>query len=179
MSCCKGHNTKLLSNKIISKKVRVNIAFTATFFKEYSINFLMISKLTLHLWFSSYGCLKFVELLESQKSSFSFLPGVNRIIDLALLVHMILDVIDVHRTSVIYFVTMCLDLHLPSNCLFSRLTGLSNLRIKHKNVSLNNVSWHYLKWWKDLTLIVKLSLLFFQINHELQMSWYCASDYKI
>ena len=39
-----GDNTDLLSNSSISKTVRVNIAFTRTFLKEYSISFLMISR---------------------------------------------------------------------------------------------------------------------------------------
>ena len=34
-----GHNTDLPSNSNVLKKVRVNIAFTGTFFKEYSISF--------------------------------------------------------------------------------------------------------------------------------------------
>ena len=41
-----GANTDIPSNSNISKAVRVNIAFTATFFKEYSISFLMIYRLT-------------------------------------------------------------------------------------------------------------------------------------
>ena len=51
---CAGHNTDLPS------KVRVSIAFTRTFFKEYLVSFLMIFKLigALHLRFSSYWCLK-------------------------------------------------------------------------------------------------------------------------
>ena len=50
-------------------------------FKEYSISFLMISRL-IDLCFSSYWCLKFVELFESQKSSFLIflvLVGLNKI----------------------------------------------------------------------------------------------------
>ena len=35
----------LSSNRNISKMVKVNIAFTKTFFKEYSINFPMICRL--------------------------------------------------------------------------------------------------------------------------------------
>ena len=34
-----GHNTDLPSNSNFLKRVRVNIAFTGTFFKEYSISF--------------------------------------------------------------------------------------------------------------------------------------------
>ena len=41
-----GANTDIPSNSNISKAVRVNIAFTATFLKEYSISFLMICRLT-------------------------------------------------------------------------------------------------------------------------------------
>ena len=40
-----GDNIDLTSNSNISKTGRVNIAFTETFFKEYSINFLMACKL--------------------------------------------------------------------------------------------------------------------------------------
>ena len=40
-----GPNTDLPSNSNISKTVIVNIIFTATFFKEYSISFLMICRL--------------------------------------------------------------------------------------------------------------------------------------
>ena len=40
-----GDNTNLLSNSNISKTVRVNIAFTRTFLKEYSISFSMISRM--------------------------------------------------------------------------------------------------------------------------------------
>ena len=50
-------------------------------FKEYSISFLMISRL-IDLCFSSYWCLKFAELMESQKSSFLIflvLIGLNKI----------------------------------------------------------------------------------------------------
>ena len=45
VTCCAGHNTGLPSNSNISKTVRVNIAFTTTFLKEYLISFLMISRL--------------------------------------------------------------------------------------------------------------------------------------
>ena len=41
---CAGDNTDLHSNSNISKTIRVNIAFTTTFFKEYSINFLMVCR---------------------------------------------------------------------------------------------------------------------------------------
>ena len=47
-----------------------NIAFKITCLKEYSVNFLMIFRL-IHLWFSNYRFLKFAELFESQKWSFS------------------------------------------------------------------------------------------------------------
>ena len=40
-----GHNTDLPSDSNISKTVRVNIAFAATFFKEYSTSFLMVCRL--------------------------------------------------------------------------------------------------------------------------------------
>ena len=40
-----GDNTNLPSKSNISKTIRVNIAFTRTFFKEYSISFLMVCKL--------------------------------------------------------------------------------------------------------------------------------------
>ena len=43
-TCCADLNTNLLSSNI-SKLVRVSIVFTITFFKEYSISFLMISRL--------------------------------------------------------------------------------------------------------------------------------------
>ena len=39
---CAGDNTDLPSDSNISKMVRVNIAFTEAFFKEYSISFLMV-----------------------------------------------------------------------------------------------------------------------------------------
>ena len=42
---CAGHNTDLPANNNISNKVRENIALTRAFFKEYSIIFLMISRL--------------------------------------------------------------------------------------------------------------------------------------
>ena len=42
---CAGYNTDLASNSNISKTVRVSIAFTRTFLKEYSISFLTISRL--------------------------------------------------------------------------------------------------------------------------------------
>ena len=42
---CAGHNSNLASESNISKTVRVNIAFTRTFFKEYCISFLMESRL--------------------------------------------------------------------------------------------------------------------------------------
>ena len=41
---CAGDNTDLHSNSNISKTIRVNIAFTTTFFKVYSINFLMVCR---------------------------------------------------------------------------------------------------------------------------------------
>ena len=40
-----GHNTDLPSESNISKKIRVNIPFAQTFFKEYSISFLMVCRL--------------------------------------------------------------------------------------------------------------------------------------
>ena len=40
-----GDNTDLPSDSNISKTVRVNIAFAATFFKEYSTSFLMVCRL--------------------------------------------------------------------------------------------------------------------------------------
>ena len=45
MTCRAGHNTDLPLNSNISKMVRVNITFTRTFCEEYSVSFLMISKL--------------------------------------------------------------------------------------------------------------------------------------
>ena len=41
-----GDNTDLLSDSNISKAVIVNIAFTRTFFKEYSVSLLMLWRLT-------------------------------------------------------------------------------------------------------------------------------------
>ena len=59
-------NADLPPNSNISKMVRVNIVFTRTIFKEYLISFLMICRLTLHLW-----------SLESQKSKFSIFPALK------------------------------------------------------------------------------------------------------
>ena len=42
---CASHNTDLPSKNSISKTVKVNIAFKRKCFEEYSINFLMISRL--------------------------------------------------------------------------------------------------------------------------------------
>ena len=40
-----GGNTNLPSNRNISKRVRVNMTFTTTYFKEYLMSFLVISNL--------------------------------------------------------------------------------------------------------------------------------------
>ena len=66
-------------NSNVSKTVTVNIVSTGTFLKEHSISFLIISRLidSLHLWFSSYWCLKSVELFESRKTSFSIFPAIK------------------------------------------------------------------------------------------------------
>ena len=58
---CADHNSDLHSNCNILKTMGVSIAFTRTFFKE---------DRSLHLWFSSYWCLKFGKSLEFQKLSF-------------------------------------------------------------------------------------------------------------
>ena len=42
---CVSHNTDLASNTNFSKTARVNSVFTRTIFKEYSISFLIISRL--------------------------------------------------------------------------------------------------------------------------------------
>ena len=43
--CWAGDNPELLSDSNISKMVRLNTALTATFFKKYSTNFLMVCRL--------------------------------------------------------------------------------------------------------------------------------------
>ena len=45
VTSCAGYNTNLASKSNISEKMRANIAFTTPSFKEYSISFLMISRL--------------------------------------------------------------------------------------------------------------------------------------
>ena len=68
---CAGHNTDLHLNSNFSKTVRVNNAFTRKFFKEHLRSFVMISRsVDFTLRFSSYWCLTFLGLIESQKSSF-------------------------------------------------------------------------------------------------------------
>ena len=45
VTCCTGDNAGLHLNNNISKILVVNITFSSTVFKEYSISFLMISRL--------------------------------------------------------------------------------------------------------------------------------------
>ena len=74
---CSGHNTDLPSNNNILKIVRVNIAFTKAFFLKKIIryklsNHVQVDRLcTCGSWF--------VELLESQKSSFSVFLVLKRL----------------------------------------------------------------------------------------------------
>ena len=68
-------NTDLLWNSNMSKTVKVNVVFTRCFLK--SIWYLGWQ--TLYFLFASYRYLKFVELLESQKSSFSFFPVLKEL----------------------------------------------------------------------------------------------------
>ena len=42
---CEGHNTNLPSNRNISKMIRLDMAFTAMYFEENSISFLVTSRL--------------------------------------------------------------------------------------------------------------------------------------
>ena len=79
---CEGHNIELPDNSSISKTVRVKIAVIGTFFKGFSISFLVIFSLIDFTLVVPYWCWKFVELLESQVSSFSIFPtlkGLNKI----------------------------------------------------------------------------------------------------
>ena len=67
-----GDNGGLPSNSSISKAVRVNIDFTRTFFKEYSISFLMVCRLTDFVFVVlKLLMFKVCGILTSQKSSFS------------------------------------------------------------------------------------------------------------
>ena len=72
-----GDNTVLHTNSNISKTISVNIAFTRRFYKEYSISFLMVCRLIDFLFVVlKLLMFKIVELLASQKPSFSIL-GLN------------------------------------------------------------------------------------------------------
>ena len=72
-----GDNTVLHTTSNISKTISVNIAFTRRFYKEYSISFLMVCRLIDFLFVVlKLLMFKIVELLASQKPSFSIL-GLN------------------------------------------------------------------------------------------------------
>ena len=73
-----NHNADLPSSNNVSKTLRISGTGTMVLSKEYLIRFLMLPRvLDFVLEFSSYWCVKFMEILEFQKLNFSISLGLK------------------------------------------------------------------------------------------------------